>query len=136
MATKELVRPKQMRGFALKPKAGPGIPKGYKMPATLERQAARQIFMEEMRPVFRDVIRAQVELACGIAVIDRTDPDGERIFDRPPDASAAKHLIEQVMGKATEHIDLTTNGKDIPQPIINIARAKPVQGPIVDASLS
>ena len=63
-----------------------------------------------MREKFSAIIDAQVELACGIAIIDKKDDTGERIFDRPPSAEAGKYLSEQTMGKAPQPIDLTSHG--------------------------
>ena len=100
------------------PKAGPGLPKGYKFPATLEREAARQIFNEEIRKEWRDIIRAQMELAKGIAVIDKTDSGGERIFDRPPSEGAGKNLMEQYIGKLPTDIDVMSGGEKLAAPII------------------
>ncbi len=38
------------------------------------------------------------------------------------DMQAIKEVNDRVMGKAEQHTDLTTNGKDIPAPIINVQR--------------
>lgn len=38
------------------------------------------------------------------------------------DMQAIKEINDRVMGKAEQHTDLTTNGKDIPAPIINVQR--------------
>lgn len=92
---------------------GSGFPKGAKAKKTLEKEAFRAIFMERMREKFNDIIDAQIELACGVAIIDKKDDTGERIFDRPPSAEAGKYLTEQAMGKALQSVDVTTGGKEI-----------------------
>lgn len=92
---------------------GAGYPKGRKNIQTLEKEAFRAIFMEKMREKFGDVIDAQIELACGIAIIDKKDDTGERIFDRPPSAEAGKYITEQAMGKALQSIDVTTKGREL-----------------------
>ncbi len=38
------------------------------------------------------------------------------------DMQAIKEVNDRAMGKAEQHTDLTTNGKDIPAPIINVQR--------------
>lgn len=86
---------------------GAGKPKGSKDAKTLEKEAYRAIFMEKMREKFSDVIDAQIELACGIAIIDKKDDTGERIFDRPPSAEAGKFLAEQTMGKAPQRVEMS-----------------------------
>ena len=76
---------------------------------TLRKEAYREIFLEEMRDEFRPVIRAQVELAKGIAIIDRKDDTGERIFDRPPHDVGMK-LIEQMIGKPKQDAEVEHKG--------------------------
>jgi hypothetical protein len=39
------------------------------------------MFYDIMREEFAPVVRAQIELAKGIAIIDKKDDTGERIFD-------------------------------------------------------
>lgn len=97
-----------MANGGARPNSGPK--KGAKYKKTLEKEAFRAIFMEKMREKFGDIIDAQIELAKGIAIIDKKDDTGERIFDRPPSAEAGKNLIEQTMGKAPQHIEVS--GKD------------------------
>jgi len=80
-----------------RPGAGPKW--GAKKKKTLEKEWFRQRFMERMKEEWDKVIDAQIELAKGIAIIDKTDDTGERIFDRPPSSDAGKHLMEQTMGK-------------------------------------
>lgn len=102
---------KNMPKGGARPNSGPK--KGTKQYRTLEKEAFRKIFMEKMREKFEDVIDAQIELACGIAIIDKKDDTGERIFDRPPSAEAGKYLTEQTMGKALQNIDVTSKGNEI-----------------------
>lgn len=90
-----------------------GRPKGSKDMKTLEKKWFREQFMARMKTEWDSVIDAQIELAKGIAIIDKKDDTGERIFDRPPDSSAGKNLIEQTMGKASDSLDLTSDGKPL-----------------------
>lgn len=107
------------RGGA-RPNSGPA--KGTKQYMTLEKEAFRAIFMEKMREKFSAIIDAQVELACGIAIIDKKDDSGERIFDRAPSAEAGKYLSEQTMGKAPQPIDLTSQGDKLGSLIIYVPK--------------
>ena len=103
-------------------KPGPGRPKGSKNPATLEKEHYRALLMEVARERFKPMVESQFDLATGFALIDKTDDTGLRIFDQKPDAAAGKNLMEQVIGKLKEEVDVTSDGKALPTPIIQIKR--------------
>jgi hypothetical protein len=97
---------------------GAGAKKGSKWSITLEKEAARQIFVEEMRPYWRDIVRAQAESAKGHWLIDKSDQDGRAVCDVKPSVEAGKYLSEQMMGKLKEEVDVTSGGEKLAAPII------------------
>ena len=59
------------------------------------------------------ILTALLERAVGVAIIDKKDDTGEKIYDLPPDPTAAKILLEHAMGKAPESLDVTSGDKPI-----------------------
>lgn len=54
-----------------------------------------------------------IELVEGVEV-ERVDRQGERrIYSQPPDRQAAEYLIDRVMGKSTQTIDVTHQVEEI-----------------------
>lgn len=94
-----------------RPNSGPK--KGQKFAKTLERELFRKRFMEKMRERWDEIIDAQIDLAKGYALIDRSDETGNRVFEQRPDATAGKNLIDQTMGKAIDRVDVTSDGEKI-----------------------
>ena len=92
---------------------GAGFPKGQKARKTIEKELFRQRFMEKMRERWDEIIDAQIDLAKGFALIDKSDDTGNRIFEKAPDASAGKNLMDQTMGRAIERVDVTSDGERI-----------------------
>lgn len=92
---------------------GAGFPKGKKKKSTIAKELFRQRFMEKMKERWDEIIDAQIDLAKGFALIDKSDVTGNKIFEQKPDASAGKNLMDQTMGRAIERVDVTSLGEKI-----------------------
>lgn len=89
---------------------GAGRPKGAQ---TLLKQAMRQRIYDFVSERLDGILESMHEKARGVAIIDKKDDTGERIFDLPPDPVAAKLLIEHAIGKPPEALDITSGDKPI-----------------------
>lgn len=84
---------------------GPGRPKGRKNFATLYRQAIEKIALSEgMEPdAFElEIVKQALKKA------------------RNGDIAFYRDTMDRVHGKAQQNVDHTTNGKELPQPIVQI----------------
>ncbi len=106
---------------------GAGKPKGYKHPHTLEKLWAREYYRVRMATAFDRIIDAQIESAAGVyqfvyrdehgkfKVID--DPDelaacismgkAVRLFTRLPSPQAQADVLNRIMDKPTEQVNVT-----------------------------
>lgn len=64
---------------------------------------------------FNLVVKKLFELTQGVKV-----QKGEGYYLMPPDAQAAKILLEYRFGKAMQQMDVTSDGKAIKAPVINV----------------
>lgn len=77
-----------------------GKPAGIKNKSTLDIKAVLDSEVD-----FRQVVKKLLELVMGVTV--QTKHEGETIvYERPPDAHAAKILLEYRFGRPTQSIDL------------------------------
>ena len=84
---------------------GAGKPKGKRTLKTLNREAMRKRLEERVAQELDPILDAQLELAK-VVLIQKTTPEGERIYREKPDHNAAKTLIDQSIGRAPETIDV------------------------------
>jgi hypothetical protein len=110
---------------------GSGRKSGSKWQSSLEKQAAAQLYREEVLARMAPLVKAQIDAASGqyakVAVAELTDAGiklrrvtteaeldalitagkGARVFLTDPDMSISKYLTDQVIGKPTESVELT-----------------------------
>lgn len=67
------------------------------------RQAAMEIIEKELKPI----LLASIALAKGVFV---EGEDGE-VYQTKPDVNAIKHLIDQIIGKPKESVDMNIGGE-------------------------
>lgn len=79
---------------------GAGRKPGGQNQTTKERAAIKQAFLDRIYAVTDKLFEAQYKLAVGY--------DG-----RPPDAKALDSLLDRAFGKAQDHVDVTTNGREL-----------------------
>jgi len=113
---------------------GAGAKPGAKWQATLEKQAAAQLYRQQVLERMEPIVRAQVEAASGtfatVAVVERTSDglklrrvatdleleallstgNAHRIVFREPDMTISKYLTDQIVGKATETVEMSGPG--------------------------
>lgn len=92
---------------------GKGPKPGAVYDKTLEKRAMREKTYAFVNEHLTHILTALLERAVGIAIIDKKDDTGEKIYDLPPDPAAAKILLEHAMGKAPESVDVTTGGAQL-----------------------
>lgn len=80
---------------------------------TIAKQAMRQRIYDFVNERLDGILESMHEKARGVAIIDKKDDTGERIFDLPPDPVAAKLLIEHAIGKPPEALDITSGGEKL-----------------------
>jgi hypothetical protein len=83
-------------------------PSKYLSPVTQKRIATRQL---EERIIGRmdELVDAAFGLALGVSV----EGDEGKIYQKPPDRETIKMLWERGLGKPTENVNITVNGKDL-----------------------
>lgn len=123
--------------------AGAGKPKGFKAPATLDKEAARTEYQRIMTGRFAGLLSAQYQTAVGVSqmvlrdakgqfkVLDDPDElkkaveDGEvlEIFTRLPNAQAQSDILNRVMDKPKEQALAVTVNHTLDQKILDILHA-------------
>jgi hypothetical protein len=112
-------------------RAGSGRKAGSKWQITLEKQAAAQLYREEVLARMGPLVKAQIDAASGlyakVAVAEVTDKGvqlrrvtsdaeidalvtsgrGARVFLADPDMTISKYLTDQVIGKPTESVEVS-----------------------------
>lgn len=94
-----------------RPNSGPQ--KGAIYTKTLEKRLIQERIKEFVSENLDEILFAMKDKAMGCHLIDKSDSDGERIYDLPPDPAAAKLLIEHAAGKPAQAIDVTSKGEKI-----------------------
>jgi hypothetical protein len=118
---------------------GAGAKRGSRWKSTLKKQAAYDLYRQEVLAHMAPIVRAQVEAATGeyatVLAVERTE-DGvklrrvtteleleailntgtaHRIVFHEPDMTISKYVTDQVVGKPTEHLEVSgPNGGPIP----------------------
>ena len=112
------------RGFG----TGKGLKKGYKMPATLEKQAAREMHRRQVTAQLEPMTDAQIASAKGIQHFVLRDKHGKfekvtsieaalaamndpasvyEFWTRDPSVHAYSYLVDQALDKAPQHQIIT-----------------------------
>jgi hypothetical protein len=110
---------------------GSGRKPGSKWQSSLEKQAAAQLYREEVLARMGPLVKAQIDAASGIyakvAVAEMTDQGirlrrvtteaeieelvisgrAARVFLAEPDMTISKYLTDQVIGKPTESVEVS-----------------------------
>lgn len=105
-----------------------GKPKGVKWKRTLLKEAAYQLYREEVLSNMAPIVQAQIESACGSYVLLGKTSDGQfvrvtdqatmdrlfqsgaeffRLEQKEPDAAMSRYLTDQVIGKAKERLEVS-----------------------------
>ena len=82
---------------------GAGRKKGA---ASIKAEEARKYLNERVAAEIEDIVAGQIELAKGIYSEVETDEGYRRIYRKLPDSKAAEYLLNQVIGRAKESIDM------------------------------
>lgn len=101
----EILKNQPVKGKNGGARPGSGRKPGGQNKATKDRAAVKQAFIDRISAVVDELFDAQLKLATG----------NEK---RPPDGRAIDSMLDRVFGKSQENLDLTTNGKDMPTPIL------------------
>jgi hypothetical protein len=84
---------------------------------TIETEAMRAFIVNKVRENLEPLLSAKLDLALGV-LIDESHGQGEpRVYREAPDGNAIQYLLNQSIGKPTEHVDVTTKGKALPAAI-------------------
>jgi hypothetical protein len=69
---------------------------------------------EKIKDRLPEIVDAQIELALGVKVeaIDATTGEVS-VYRKPPDHKAGEALMNRIMGKVTDQVDVTSNGESI-----------------------
>lgn len=102
-----------------------GLPKGYKHKSTLRREAIRDRLLKRYDAVADEMFDKQVIAANGHWELDKSGEDGTKVAEVRPNPTAWRNVHEMIVGKLREEVDVTTNGKDLPTPILNLLRDDP-----------
>lgn len=85
---------------------GAGRPKGFK---ALAAEQARAHMAKRIADELDPILDAQIESAKGL----HYETKDKKVFTREPDVAAGKYLVDQLVGKAKESVDVTTKGDKI-----------------------
>lgn len=83
---------------------GAGRPKGM---SAIISERARSFALEKIEKELEPIIDASIALAKGIYV----EGEDGKVYKQKPDTQAIKHLVDQIIGKAKESVDLNHSGK-------------------------
>lgn len=112
---------------------GAGAKKGSRWKASVRKDAVREAYVTEVTKQMAPLVRAQLESAVGtcakVAVAEMTDKGirlrrvtdeqelagllaagAYRVFLSDPDLPMSRYLTDQVVGKATEHVEVSGPG--------------------------
>jgi hypothetical protein len=106
------------RGGARK---GAGIKKGTVLKKTIEKKIKaehmRKYFLDRVAEEIGPIVEAQIELAKGVFVLEKitvgrgkNKKTVERVFQKPPDQSMIRYMLDQSLGRATENVNVGGEG--------------------------
>ncbi len=86
----------------------------------LQSQEIRRRLVERFEKDADELYEAQVQLAKGLFVAITDPATGEviKIAKKAPSTEAYRILLNQSIGMPKQHVDHTSNGKDLPTPIL------------------
>jgi len=87
------------------PRGGPRPGAGRPRKATLYQSAIREA-EQKVADRLPHIVDKLLELVDGVYVVQHTKDGEERIYVQPPDRQAAIHLLDRIMGRPTEHVEL------------------------------
>lgn len=111
---------------------GAGRKKGFKFPATLDKEMAREALREMVTAQLRPLVEAQVSNALGIKYLVSRDKktgkfihlteeqvaqkiaSGEDVlemWEKPPNVEAFRDLLDRTLDKPKQHVDVEGNLK-------------------------
>ncbi len=89
-------------------RSGAGKKRGTKAAHTIQAETTREYFVTRVTEELEPIATAQIEAAKGIYVeeIDQETGDRIRVYRRAPDIKAGEYLLNQVVGKAKETVEV------------------------------
>ncbi|MFA6158973.1 MAG: hypothetical protein WC763_05140 [Candidatus Paceibacterota bacterium] len=88
-----------------------GPQKGVKYPKTIEKELIRERIKEFVKEKLDGILEAAWDSAKGHWALDKSDADGTRVYEVPPNPKAIFGLIEHAAGKAPQSLDITSKGE-------------------------
>jgi hypothetical protein len=81
---------------------------------TIETEAMRAFIVNKVKENLEPLLAAKLDLALGVRI---QGDDGESFYTKAPDPGSIQYLLNQSIGKPTEHVDVTSQGKALPAAI-------------------
>ncbi len=117
----------------------PGLTKGMKYKPTVKLNDARSMLNDAIIRELPDILKGQIELAKGIHMARHVVVDeltGEvveaEVFREKPDTPAAKFLIDQLIGKAKEKVEINATLRTL----VDVVNDLELQGDLEQLSLA
>lgn len=91
-----------------------GRPLGAKNLSTLQKEAVRSYLIKAVEKEIEPIVQGHIELAKGIWM-EEIDEKGNpiKIYRKAPNQQAAEYLIDQAAGRASQAVDITSNGESV-----------------------
>lgn len=77
-----------------------------KAPHTVEKELNRSFLVKKVSAEKEAIIQAQIESAKGLYIEQVIDGIMTKVYRKSPDTKAGEYLLNQVIGKPTESIDI------------------------------